>query len=267
MRLPETLTILREDLPSGKYNVTIKCPYYGDLRKARKLFPYDTDNQGRAKSPGYSVEELLFCLQIVDIQDASGNSALSVTPKDVIDRLAIFSIKDRQALLSIFLEIFWLSAESAKLGKALANEFMITAAMSYNIPKDKLPSQNYSVSYNVPNAGIQMAVDRQYQGPQEHGCSLEEMLLAKCLYQINGEVIEKPKDTISVLDNWEIADVQFVNQVFINQSVIDESEAEKARDAGKRYLASFGANKSEASSTKARITTKASADAAEPANT
>lgn len=259
--LPETLRIVRDDLPSGQFDVIIKCPYYGDYRKAKKLYPNQTDAQGRFKSPGYSVEELLFCQQIVDVQDANGNSVLNREPKDVIDKLAMFTIPDRQTLLSIFLEVFWLGVEKARSGRALANEYLLAPGLTYSIKREDFPSRSFGITYNAPNAGVQMAADRRYQGAQEQGCSLEEFLFAMCVTEIEGKPIEAPKDTISLLDNWTIADVQFGNLVFINQFTLDDSGVEKAKDAGKRYLASFGTADSEPAVMKARMP-KAATEAA-----
>lgn len=242
--LPETITIEAADLPSGKVNVTLKCPRFADLRKARKLYPNETDARGRRKSPGYATEELLICQQIVDVTDVNGLSLLnSHKSKDIIDRLTIFSIPDRQALMTIFLEVFWVGAEQAKAARDLAKEYIVAAAFNFNISQDKMPMGEFSISYNAPNTGTQMAADRRYQGIQEQGCTLEEFLFAMCLHSTNDNVVEPAKDVISVLDDWTIADVQFANLVFINQFTLDDSEEEKAKEAGKRYLEKLGIKK------------------------
>lgn len=247
--LPETITIEASDLPSGKVNVTLKCPRFADLRKARKLYPNETDARGRRKSPGYATEELLICQQIVDVTDLEGRSLLnSHKAKDIIDRLTIFSIPDRQALMTIFLEIFWVGSEQAKAARDLAKDYMVAAAFNFNISRNQMPMGEFSISYNAPNTGTQMAADRRYQGIQEQGCTLEEFLFAMCLHSTDDNVVEPSKDVISVLDNWTIADVQFANLVFINQFTLDDSEEEKAKEAGKRYLEKLGIKKAEPSS-------------------
>lgn len=250
----ETLTISREDLPSGKYDVTIKCPKFGDYRKARKIYPSDDQ-----KRPGYSVEELLFAMQLEDIVEETGFSILDKSkPKDIADRLKLFTIADRQALLMIFLEIFWLSVEKARIGRDLANEYMLAPAFSYELDADKMPSGELAISYYSPNTGTQLAADRRYQGPQQQGCSLEELLFAMCLQTVNGEDVQTPNDIISILDNWEISDVQFGNLVFINQFTLDDSGAEKAKEAGKRYREKLGSKVSEVKPRSRRTTTTAS---------
>jgi hypothetical protein len=262
--LPETITIESCDLPSGKVNVTLKCPRYGDLRKARKLYPNETDNRGRRKSPGYATEELLICQQLVDVTDNDGISLLDKhKAKDIIDRLTIFSIPDRQALMTIFLEIFWVGAEQAKAARDLAKEFMVTAAFNFHISKEQMPMGEFNLSYNAPNTGTQMAADRRYQGVQEQGCTLEEFLFAMCLHSTNDDVVEPSKDVISVLDSWTIADVQFANLVFINQFTLDDSEEEKAKEAGKRYLEKLGIKKAEPSGALKRPT-KSTQEATKP---
>lgn len=240
MLIPDTFTIDRSDFPSGKFNVTLRTPRFADWRKARKLYPVETDAQGNRKSPGYGVEELLICDLLVDITDKDGNSYLNKKPKDLIDHLMVLEIPDRQALTSIFLSIFWVSPQQAKAAKALANEYLVSAALTYCVNADQLPMSDEDVSYNMPNVGTQMAADRRYQGVQEQGCTLEEMLLAMCLHTIDGVPVEPAKDIISVLDDWYIADVQFVNLVFINQFTLDDTKEEEAKAAGKRYLEKFG---------------------------
>lgn len=253
--LPETITIEAADLPSGKVNVTLKCPRYADLRKARKLYPNETDARGRRKSPGYATEELLICQQLVDVTDLEGFSLLSThRAKDIIDRLTIFSIPDRQALMTIFLEIFWVGAEKAKAARDLAKEYMVAAAFNFNLPRNLMPMGEFSVAYNAPNTGTQMAADRRYQGMQEQGCTLEEFLFAMCLHSTDDQIADPAKDVISVLDNWTIADVQFSNLVFINQFTLDDSEEEKAKDAGKRYLEKLGIKKADSSQAPKRQT-------------
>lgn len=253
MSLPETITISHEDLPSGKYNVTIKCPRYGDYRRAKKLYP--TDDR---KGPGYSVEELVLANQLVDVTDVNGNSFLNkIAPKDIIDRIKPFPIPDRQALVMIMLEIFWLGVDQAKVGQELANEYMLAPSLTYSLDKEQMPSSDITISYNVPSTGTQMAADRRYQGVQQQGCSLEEFLFAMCLQTINGEPIETPNDVISILDDWEICDVQFANLVFINQFTLDTNGSEKAKEVGKRYRESFGQQTTEAKSRQRRTTTPA----------
>jgi hypothetical protein len=260
MSLPETITISHEDLPSGKYNVTLKCPRYGDYRKARKLYPSDD-----RKAPGYSVEELVLANQLVDVVDLQGNSLLSKqSPKDIIDRIKPFPIADRQALVMIMIEVFWLSVDQAKVGRELANEYMLAPALVYGLEADKVPSGSLSLTYNVPSTGTQMAADRRYQGPQQQGCSLEEFLFAMCVQSVNGEPVETPNDVISLLDDWEICDVQFANLVFINQFTLDDNGAEKAKEAGKRYRASFGQQESDAKPRARRTTAQPSETTTEP---
>jgi hypothetical protein len=242
-RLPETITISREDLPSGEYDVILKCPYFGDWRKARKLYPNDMDSQGRRKSPGYAAEELLLCQQIVDVVDKDNKSVMGRRPKDVIDRLKLFTIPDRQALLTIFLEMFWVGADQAKQARDLANEFMVTAALTYTIEADKMPMSGVGITYNAVNTGTQMAADRRYIGVQEQGCTLEELLFATCVSAVEGVPVEQPKDSISLLDEWTIADVQFAKLVFVNQFTLDEAGEDRAKEAGKRYLEKLGLSK------------------------
>jgi hypothetical protein len=250
MSLPETITISHEDLPSGKYNVTIKCPRYGDYRRAKKLYP--TDDR---KGPGYSVEELVLANQLVDVTDVNGNSLMSKTmPKDIIDRIKPFPIADRQALVMIMIEIFWLGVDQAKVGQDLANEYMLAPALVYGLDKDQMPSGDLNITYNVPSTGTQMAADRRYQGVQQQGCSLEEFLFAMCLQTINSEPVETPNDVVSLLDEWEICDVQFANLVFINQFTLDNNGAEKAKEVGKRYRENFGRQDTETKPRQRRTT-------------
>lgn len=215
------IRIAADKLPSKQYSISFEEPTYGIYRSARRLYPE------RDRNP-YSVEELMLAQSMKEIND----QPLDSQPRDMVDRLEPFPIRDRQFLTVAITEAFFLSKDQAKAAKTMAENMVKEYQPTYRIPKGKFPSPNLSIEFRTPSTGVQFAADQKYTGMQEMGCSLEEFLLAYCLASVNDVPVEHPKDVISILDTWDIADVQFAATVFINMFTIDEGDMEDAKKLG-----------------------------------
>jgi hypothetical protein len=215
-----TFTIEKDQLPSKLYSITFRKPLFRDYRNARKRFPSD-------QRVPYSLEELLFAMCM---EGVNGNQ-LVTTPRDMAERLDPFPIADRQFLLTLFIEMFFLSKDQSKAAEEIADGLLVKSYTgAVGIKAQETPSQEVSFIFNPPNTGVQMEVDRQYQGISQSGATLEETLMAFCINTMNGmPVEEKPKDIISLLDEVEIADVQFAAVVFVNTFTIDNDGVQKAK--------------------------------------
>lgn len=213
-----TIRIDANQLPSQSYSLTIAIPTYGDYRSARRRYPQ------RERNP-YSVEELMLAMCMKEVND----QPLDNQPRDMVDRLEPFPIKDRQFLTIAMTELFFMSRDQAKAAQELAEHLSTQYQPTYVIPKGKFPSPGLSVEFKSPSTGVQFQADNKYSGMKEQGCSLEEFLLAYCLSTVNGEPVEPTKDIISILDDWSIADVQFAATVFINMFTIDDSGMDDAK--------------------------------------
>ena len=248
----DNIIVIEQDyLPSKQFEVGLHRPKFEDYRSARKRYP---SPQANVKTP-YSVEELLFSMMLHHIGPMMANQ---MPPKDVAGRLKPFSIPDRQFLLITFLEVFFVSNDEAQAARDYADRMMLKPSPSYTIPKEIMPSGELSITFVEPNTGKQMETDRLWTSPNVNGCSMEEMLLANSISTINGKTVETPKDVISLLDSWSIADVQFCCLVFVNMFTIDDPSSEAAKNLGKELRSKFSTRKG-ASSTKKATTRSASA--------
>ncbi len=165
------------------------------------------------------------CLEKVDDKD------LPVT-RDVIDRMAPFPIPDKQFFMATFIEMFFLTKEQAQAASDLADRLAKEDTLRKHTILD-LPSGNKTFSFYDPNTGVQNEVGRNYQGPNVNGCSMEELMLAYCITHIDGQEVQQPKEAISLLDDWTIADVQYSQAVFLNLNTIDDMGQTSAKKLGK----------------------------------
>lgn len=221
-----TITIEAESIPSKAYSLTITKPLFKDYRKARMTMPSGSNQQG---GPGYTTEELLFALSMHSV-----NGQPFETPRDIIQRIEPLSIKDRQFLVLAFFEAFFLDPADAKSARSEASMAANRPPESvYSVDKSLFPSGSKTITLNRPNTGVQYAADRKFQSVEANGCTLEEMLLAMCLASVNGQSVTPVADVISILDEWEIADVEFAKIYFINLFTLDDSGSENAKAVGK----------------------------------
>lgn len=225
--MSEIIELNKEDFPSEQISITMRCPTYKNLRTARQHYP--TPQNQNAPQPPYTTEDLLVASMLETI-----NGKKPSTKGDTIERLYSLDIADKQFLLAFFLERFYISNEEAKKSRSKADQFKLDYKSSYKVHKEDFPSEGKNVSFRRPNVGVQLDVDKRWQGTSVNGCSMEEMLMANCIETVEGEEIEKPKDIVSFLDDWEIMDVQYLNLLFVNLfSMDDNTEGEKARKLAK----------------------------------
>lgn len=215
-----------QDIPSRGYSITLKEPQFKDRREAMKRMPSDGTNLG------YGLEQLMLALSIEKINDVAPNT---LALRDPIGKIRELPPADTQFLISLFLELFLLSKEDGDNVKALATQLREQSGMSFTIPKEATPSQKFSITFKQPSTGEQMDIDRLYPGP-DSGCGydLGELLFAHCLLAIDGQPVDKPKELITVLDEWAYLDVQFAVAVFMNLCFIDNQMKNSARELGKK---------------------------------
>lgn len=111
--MPTKITLTADMLATGKVAVEMHAPVYGDLRKARRLFPFDKADRG--ERIGYVPDDLLLAGLLITINQQPLTHAA-----DLIDRLNILPLADRQALSAIIVESFYLTKEQANNAAELA---------------------------------------------------------------------------------------------------------------------------------------------------
>ncbi len=225
MSQEQLYTIEAASIPSRSYSVSFREPLFKDRREASRRMPNDDVNLG------YTIEQLLLssCLEQVNGQP------YQMVPRDPIAKLRELPPADTQFLVAVFLEMFTLNEELAEEVKALSEELRSQGKAVYTIPKEAMPSGLFSISFKQPTTGDQIDADRRYPGAESNcGYSMEEMLFASSLSHINGELVQLPKDTISLLDPWTHLDAQFALAVFLNLCFIDRSTRMAAKDLGKQ---------------------------------
>jgi hypothetical protein len=234
------VTIPAADLPNRALDVSYTEPTYGDYRKAKRLYPYPT-REGEVR-PSYSVEELLFASMLTKVE--SKGKELPIEPQDLPSRIEPFPIDDRQAMMLEFIGYHFLDEDQSKAAKAFAMEQRAGAIKpSLLIPGSITPSGR-SFLLNRPNTGTQWKADNVFKGPQENGCTLDEMLVAMCLAEINSKPVASDlKDIVSIFDAERIDEVQFLATIFINAFVLDSDSADEAKARGKRKKAELGKKK------------------------
>lgn len=236
----QVLTISASDLPNRALDVSYTQPTYGDYRKAKRLYPYPT-RDGEVR-PSYSVEELLFASLLTKVENKG--KELPIEPQDLPSRIEPFPIDDRQAMMLEFINYHFLDEDQSKVAKAFAMEYRAGEIKpSLFIPGNITPSGR-SFLINRPNTGTQWKADNLFKGPQENGCTLDEMLVAMCLLEINGKPVASDlKDIVSIFDEERIDEVQFLATIFINAFVLDNDNADEAKARGKRKKAELGKKK------------------------
>jgi hypothetical protein len=232
--MSNTFTVSKDELPSGSYSITLRAPLFKDYRLAKKRYPQPDQQRGQANVP-YSFEELMLAMCI----EAINGVPLDTIPKDMAERLEPFPIADRQYLMLLFIEMFFVSVDQAQSARDEAEEARKQVKLDYRIDESKIPSGNASIGFKSPNTRVQFEVDRMYKGVQRSGLSLEETLLSYCTTDLDGK--PKAENSLETLfDEWEIADVQFVTGLFVNLFTINDENSEKARKQARELKAKLG---------------------------
>ncbi len=205
--MQDVLKIDRSMLATGKTEVEIRAPKYSDLRKARKLFPYDRPDRDRL---GYIPEDLMLASLLVTVNGKAVDEST-----DLIDRLAELPLADKQALYALVNETFYLSKERANVAADNGKAARYEAYEFRSIPANEMPSGK-EVKFNMPNTAAQIQCEQNYPGLDKSGVGLEEYMFAYCLTGNEGA------DKLAVLDDWEIEDVQYAVNYYLACASIDE---------------------------------------------
>jgi hypothetical protein len=211
----QTIKISRDTLPTGQIEVDLKPPTYGDLRKARRLYPFDKAEKG--ETIGYLPDDLLLTSLLVKVNGQPTNESI-----DLIDRLKEIPLPDRQALSLILVDAFFLSKEKANQASEHARSNKYSAYDFRSIEKGFSPTGELSVRFMLPQASVQVICERDYLGMSKVGAGLEEYMFAYCLTHLNGQDVSKHKDKLGLLDDFSIEDVQYAVNYFLASSTLNE---------------------------------------------
>lgn len=102
----------------------------------------------------------------------------------------------------------------------------------------KLPS-GIEVSVNSPSFEDRMEAVKEFrQVKDEVGYSVEELMAAKCLASINGDVVNTDVlgDPIYLLANWPNADVQYYIEWFMTLFFLEDKIKDKATAEAKKIM-------------------------------
>lgn len=213
--MSNTFTLTPDMLATGTVGVEMRAPNYGDLRNARRLFPYEKAERG--DRIGYVPDDLMLASLLLTINEQPVTHC-----NDLIERLDLFPLSDRQAISTLLVETFYIDKQRANLAAAKARAQRVGAYNYRDIAKEDSPSGTFEVRFLVPNSRVQIECERRYNGIEKVGAGLEEYMFAFCLVSINGQEVTDEKDKLSLLDKHEIADVQYAANFFIALSTIDE---------------------------------------------
>jgi len=212
----------KEAMPTGLVSCDFRRPTFRDRREASAKYP------GQAANPGYTLEQLFFAYCLEKIND----NPLPPNPNDYISRLEGFPLEDAQFAIEVFLEMFTLNQEMASAAKDYGLELKKQLASSYLIPSHKLPGGGPSVAFRAPLLQDSISANRAVPR-EETSYTAEELLLARCIEEIDGKMIDN-KGGIEILDNFWHEDVQFLLGVFYSMFTLDRPKRETARSWAKR---------------------------------
>jgi hypothetical protein len=211
----KSFTLSPDMLATGQIGVELRAPTYADLRKCRRRFPFDKAERG--DRIGYVPDDLLLADLLVHV-----NGQAIEHNNDLIDRLSYFPLADRQAISAIITETFYIDKMQANEAANIARTKRAEPAHYRDILASDSPSGTFSCRFAVPNSKIQITCETKFPGIEKAGAGLEEYMFAFCLISVNGVDVEEEKDKLGILDQFEIADVQYAANYFIALSTIDE---------------------------------------------
>lgn len=102
----------------------------------------------------------------------------------------------------------------------------------------KLPS-GIEVSVNPPSFQDRMEAVKEFrQVKDEVGYSVEELMAAKCVAAINGDVVNTDMllDPVLLLAEWANADVQYYIEWFMTLFFLDDKIKDKATNEAKKIM-------------------------------
>lgn len=223
MSNPKLYVIEAQDIPTKGYSLTIKEPLFADRREASKRVPVD-------KNIGYSVDQLLLSMCIYGVN----GKAIPPAPRDPIYKLKDLPTDDGQFVLQYFLGAFSIDEELADEIKAFCDSLKGSTNSHYTIPSHMFPSGERTVTFKCITSGEQFDQDRVYPG-EDSGCgySLEELLFAAAIVEVDNKAVDKQKLPIDLLNDWPLIDVSVGLAIFLNICYIDKEQKKKARELGK----------------------------------
>jgi len=221
--MTKEFTIPVENMPTRTFSLTLKEPLFKDRREVSRRYP--------GQQSGYSMEELLLSTSITAIN----NNQIPSLPRDPIQNYKELPLLDAQYALAVFLSMFTLDQELSDAAKEIGTKFKNTYSPQYIVEKEDMPLKEFSFTFRPPLAYDRIEIDRRYAGANSNcGYSLEEMIFADCITAIDGNpVLSKPKDVITLIDNWTHLDAQFAIAIFLNTVSIDDSDSKTAKSLGK----------------------------------
>jgi hypothetical protein len=254
MSNPKLYVIEAQDMPTQGYSLTIKEPLFADRREASKRVPVD-------KNIGYSVDQLLLSMCIYGVN----GKAIPPAPRDPIYKLKDLPTDDGQFVLQYFLGAFSIDEDLADEIKAFCDSLKGSTNSHYTIPSHVFPSGERSITFKTITSGEQFDQDRVYPG-EDSGCgySLEELLFASAIVEVDNKAVDKQKIAIDLLNEWPLLDVSVGLAIFLNICYIDKEQKKKARELGKLSRTKPAESK-EGKRAKSRITSGITTLMAEPA--
>jgi hypothetical protein len=97
------------------------------------------------------------------------------------------------------------------------------------------------VRFRAPSYADRRQAAKMYEG-RGTGYSMEELLAAYCLVQVDGQVVQEvwAADPVTRMDNWSLSEVMFYMEVFTSIGLIDEKGRQSALDLAKRLMGAGG---------------------------
>lgn len=218
-----TIVIPRDMFPSGRYDVEMREPLFRDRVLARRRHP------GEDSRCGYTVQDLLCAMCLVSVN----GQKVPEGPFPVIDRLKGVPVADLQFLMSVFLSAFTVDEELAERAKELGEQFRRSAATTYVIPAEQMPSGKFSVTFTEAVMEDVMRLERAYPGENACGYAFEELVFADSIVAIDGEPVKKPRDPVELIMDWPHLDAQFAYAVFLKVCYIDAQRGREGERLGK----------------------------------
>jgi len=102
----------------------------------------------------------------------------------------------------------------------------------------KLPSGN-NVSVNAPSFNDRMEAVKEFRSVKdEAGYSVEELMAAKAIGAVNGDVVETGMmlDPILLMAEWPNQDVQYYIEFFMTAFFLDDKIRERAASEAKKLM-------------------------------
>lgn len=221
------ITIEAHELPSKAFSVGLVEPLFEERKLASKRMPAP----GSGQKVGYTTTQLMVAMCLKEIN----GEKFAVDPRDPVAILRGMPSDDAQFIVATFISAFVVDDNLAEEIKEFSTSLKDgKATLSYTIPKDKLPNKTASITFRRPRTDDQIKMERKYPGAETNpGYTMEELLFANCIEAIDGVEPEKPKDLVSLFDNWPLIDQQYAQMVFNNIAYIDKDDYDKAEDLGK----------------------------------